>query len=254
MTDHTHSRSVRALVVDDDAALRRLVGATLRASGIDVVEAPDGVDALDVVGSCMSRTPPEPPDVDVTDVRMAGLTGLHVLAALRDLRPAIPTIVVTAFPDAPTRALATKLGATRLLEKPIDVDVIPGIIARCLGLARVHVVDNGGRALADTLARQGVIATWSTLESASAVIGPAAAVDAIVVAGIERSGAYARAHLVALRRRVPDVPLMLAAPSITSQVRELLGIRGSRYIPAPVDVSGFAIELSRLAREARRAG
>jgi DNA-binding NtrC family response regulator len=122
----------RILLVEDDECFRGLISEVLTRAGFDVIEAGDGADALELIGGSLLGEGPQIPDVVITDVKMPHLTGLHVLAALRHVRPRIPTILTTAFPDAATVALAHKLGAMRIFEKPFDVALLPVEIARCL--------------------------------------------------------------------------------------------------------------------------
>ncbi len=55
----------------------------------------------------------------VTDVRMTGLSGLELLRHLLSVGYRIPTIVVTAHPEAHVRTTALDLGVRGFLEKPV---------------------------------------------------------------------------------------------------------------------------------------
>ena len=65
------------LVVDDDAAARRLTRATLSRAGFDVVEAVDGQQALHAVQRAM-------PDLVLLDVSMPVMDGFTACAKLRE--------------------------------------------------------------------------------------------------------------------------------------------------------------------------
>ena len=69
------SAVTRVLVVDDDAAVRRLVALVLVRDGFEVTAAEDGRDAI-----ALSRR--RPFDVLLLDVQMPGMDGWEVLAAL----------------------------------------------------------------------------------------------------------------------------------------------------------------------------
>ena len=62
------SHSVRLLVVDDEAAMRRVIGTSLRTVGYDVEEAPCGESAL---GALQRRSP----DLVLLDINMPGMGG-----------------------------------------------------------------------------------------------------------------------------------------------------------------------------------
>jgi hypothetical protein len=57
--------------------------------------------------------------------------------------------------------------------------------------------------------------------------------------------------LVAIRKRLPGVPFLLGAPAITSHLRELLALRGSRYVREPFTPADLVDAVARI-REAHR--
>lgn len=56
----------------------------------------------------------------VADVQMPGMTGVELYRNLIDAGHAIPTILVTAYPDEATRSRALKNGVVCYLSKPVD--------------------------------------------------------------------------------------------------------------------------------------
>jgi FixJ family two-component response regulator len=64
----------------------------------------------------------------VTDVQMAGMTGVELHRHLVDAGYAIPTILVTAYPDEEVRRRALNNGVICYLSKPVDDDHLE----RCL--------------------------------------------------------------------------------------------------------------------------
>ena len=67
----------------------------------------------------------------VADVHMPGMTGVELHRHLLDTGHAIPTILVTAYPDKAVREKALKDGVVCYLSKPVDDDDLE----RCLRLA-----------------------------------------------------------------------------------------------------------------------
>ena len=65
------TRAPRVLLIDDDAAMRMLCSVSLRALGIEVIEAEDGAHGLELVRR-------ERPDLVLLDVSMPGLDGFEV--------------------------------------------------------------------------------------------------------------------------------------------------------------------------------
>jgi two-component system, response regulator, stage 0 sporulation protein F len=114
----------RVLVVDDDGDMRSVICGALRRGGFDVTEASDGDGLVDAFAEGRLA-----PDVVVSDVEMAHRSGLSALAAIRDGGIETPVVLVTASTDPKTRARARLLGASAVLEKPIDL----GELRRVLG-------------------------------------------------------------------------------------------------------------------------
>lgn len=100
------------LVVDDDAAIRRIVRDVFDWEGCPVVTANDGREAL-------NRIERECPRVVLLDLWMPVLDGWGVMRELRTRGLDVPVIVMTAGRDA--RALAAEVGATGYLAKPFEL-------------------------------------------------------------------------------------------------------------------------------------
>ncbi len=107
------SGQTHVLVADDDPQMRRLVRAVLERDGMQVTEAADGLDALDLLGQRRI-------DLVVLDMDMPRLDGIGVLEELgHSVQTAqIPVIVLTARSDE-TEARALDLGAQDYLTKPV---------------------------------------------------------------------------------------------------------------------------------------
>jgi two-component system KDP operon response regulator KdpE len=105
----------RALIVDDEPAIRRFLRTTLEAQGYQVEEAETGKAALDV----MKRTPAS---VVVLDLGLPDMDGLEVLAALRAGGSAVPVIVLSSRTDEAGKVKALDLGADDYVTKPLGVD------------------------------------------------------------------------------------------------------------------------------------
>ncbi len=107
------------LVVDDDAAARRLTRATLSRAGFDVVEAVDGQQALHAVQRAM-------PDLVLLDVSMPVMDGFTACAKLRELAGGarVPVVMMTGLDDVDSIERAFEVGATDFLTKPINWPIL----------------------------------------------------------------------------------------------------------------------------------
>ncbi len=102
----------RVLVVDDTPTVRRLVALWLRHAGYTVMEAADGMDAIE----CFRR---EPVQVVISDIGMPRVGGLQLLAALRNQEVPPEVILLTGShgSDAQAAVQALRLGAHDYLVK-----------------------------------------------------------------------------------------------------------------------------------------
>ncbi len=102
------------LVVDDSRMMRRLVGQALGEAGFTVVEASDGLEALERM-----REHPEMQLV-VCDINMPNMDGIGFLQALRKepFESSVPVVILTTRGQLELVAQARELGARCWLLKP----------------------------------------------------------------------------------------------------------------------------------------
>jgi len=111
------------LVVDDDSATRLLVRSILEIAGHEVIEAPHGSAALDLI------SPQRLPDVILTDLTMPVLDGKELIAQLRSgpVTAAIPIVVVSG-----NLVEAWTLKATGLVEAVVSKPFEATNLALCI--------------------------------------------------------------------------------------------------------------------------
>ena len=100
------------LIADDEAEIRDLLRLYLENSGYDVLEAADGLEALEVLEK-------EHVDLAVLDVMMPRMNGLHVLKKIRETSN-IPVLVFSAKDADSDNILGLNLGADDYLTKPFN--------------------------------------------------------------------------------------------------------------------------------------
>jgi DNA-binding response OmpR family regulator len=121
--------SRRVLIVDDEPSIRLLTKVNLTASGVDVLEAPNGATGVEIARK-------EHPDVVLLDVMMPDVDGWEVARQLAadEATAQIPIVFLTARTEQADRALGRELGGVAYLVKPFDPtvlgDVIEGILER----------------------------------------------------------------------------------------------------------------------------
>jgi FixJ family two-component response regulator len=100
-------------IVEDDQFFRESMRRLMRSLGYDVAAFPSAPDFL--ASSRLAET-----GCLIADVHMPAMTGVELYRHLTDAGYAIPTILVTAFPDDDVRARALKDGVVCYLRKPVD--------------------------------------------------------------------------------------------------------------------------------------
>ncbi|MCW5650348.1 MAG: response regulator transcription factor [Ramlibacter sp.] len=116
----------RILVAEDQTDIRDLLVLNLRGAGYDVVEAQDGLRALD-------QQTREPCDLLVLDLMMPGLDGLELCKTLRARGSTTPILMLTAKSTELDRVLGLELGADDYLTKPFS---LAELLARVKALLR----------------------------------------------------------------------------------------------------------------------
>jgi chemosensory pili system protein ChpA (sensor histidine kinase/response regulator) len=122
------------LVVDDSLSMRHVLSTTIRKAGWNVLQARDGLDALEVVHRAA-----QPPHAILLDIEMPRMDGYEFLSTIRAV-PAyarLPIVMLTSRGSEKHRDKAKALGATAYLVKPFRDDVLIETITRVVHAAPV---------------------------------------------------------------------------------------------------------------------
>jgi len=115
--------SQKILIVDDSALSRRTLRRILESAGYEVVEADDGMTALELYFL-------EKPSLVLLDLVMKGMYGLDVLVKLREMDPKALVVVASADIQSSTRKLVDEAGALAFVNKPfVSEQVIAAVEA-----------------------------------------------------------------------------------------------------------------------------
>lgn len=114
------------LVVDDHEEIREALAEILEEEGHEVLQAVDGLEALEVVAATL-------PDVILLDIAMPGIDGLETLRRLKEKPESanLPVIMVTAQGDRQNMVKAVQLGVRDYVTKPWE----PGEVEMCVNWA-----------------------------------------------------------------------------------------------------------------------
>lgn len=124
----------KVLVVDDEAAIRRIVGFRLQQSGYSILTAPNGVEALETFNQTL-------PDLVIIDLMLPEMSGFELLEQIRK-KSYVPIIILSAANDETSIVKGLELGADDFLKKPFspqELEVrIKGLLKR---IGRVHSIE-----------------------------------------------------------------------------------------------------------------
>jgi two-component system chemotaxis response regulator CheY len=107
----------KILVVDDSGMSRRSLRKILETAGHQVIEAQDGIAALELFFI-------DKPDIVLLDLTMGGLYGVDVLKKMREMDPGARVIVASADIQSSTREMVQEAGALAFINKPFAVDQV----------------------------------------------------------------------------------------------------------------------------------
>ncbi|WP_395845119.1 sigma-54-dependent transcriptional regulator [Cystobacter fuscus] len=213
------------LLVDDDPAVAKVLGALLAQAGLTVHTAARGDEALGLLGR-------KPIDVVVSDVRMPGMGGLELLAEVQRSWPDVPVILLTAHGTVPLAVEAMKAGAADFALKPFDREEILFSIRKALLRAQQH--QEATRPLGKESG--GFVGQSTAMASVQALLGRAAMGTATVLlrgeSGTGKELAAKAVHDASPRRGGPFVKLHCAALPDTLLESELFGYEKGAFTGA----------------------
>ncbi len=108
------SLTKKILVIDDDAAMQKVLKINLENAGYKVLLAGSGEESLSLLDRQENL-----PDCILSDIKMPGMSGLDLLGLLKEKFPLIPIIMLTAHTDLETGLQAMRMGAFDYITKPV---------------------------------------------------------------------------------------------------------------------------------------
>jgi DNA-binding NarL/FixJ family response regulator len=132
--------SVRILIIDDQAVVRRGVRAILeeKIAGIEIVEGGSADSALTLLQNGEWN-------VVVVDLYLRDRSGLQVLDEIRKLRPTIPILVLSDPPEEQFGVRALRAGASAYLNKSVEPDTLADAVRK---------VGSGGKYISPVVAER----------------------------------------------------------------------------------------------------
>ena len=113
------------LVIDDSSYQRRLVRKFIEADGHQTIEADNGHAGLEMIKA-------HTPDCVLLDLIMPGTNGFELLEKLQELEAGVSVVVITADVQNSTHQQCMKLGATAIVNKPVDSKELRATLSQIL--------------------------------------------------------------------------------------------------------------------------
>jgi DNA-binding NtrC family response regulator len=111
----------KILLVDDETAFLDVVAERIEARGMTVA-------TTDSAGAALALLAATTFDAVVLDLMMPGMDGLEALGRIKKRYPDLAVILLTGHATVEKGIEAMKLGALDVIEKPLDLDALTGII------------------------------------------------------------------------------------------------------------------------------
>jgi DNA-binding NtrC family response regulator len=122
MPEHT------ILIADDEPTIRTYLRAILRVEGFQLVEAGDGIEALQKI-----EQRGEGVDLLVTDVRMPRMDGVALAHAVSEAYPGTPVLYISGYPFSMEEHRLTHANMCAFLPKPFTRQQLLEAVRNCLG-------------------------------------------------------------------------------------------------------------------------
>ncbi len=109
------------LIVEDDDAVRTSISEVLLRDGWDVIQAADGIRAVDFYMAC-------PTDVVLVDLMLPGIDGMEFMMRLRAVSNDVIFVVHTGYANRLNYYHALRAGITEFIAKPCDMEKLKQIL------------------------------------------------------------------------------------------------------------------------------
>jgi two-component system cell cycle sensor histidine kinase/response regulator CckA len=115
------------LVVDDETAVRRFAVRVLQRDGYEVLEASDGVEAVELLESGKASV-----HIIVSDIVMPRMNGVELMQAVAGSHPQVPVVLMSGYATAALSDLGIATPCS-ILPKPFPAERLLAEVHRCVG-------------------------------------------------------------------------------------------------------------------------
>ncbi len=124
----TRRQIKKVFLVDDEPAILKVLGNSLKDIGCKVTKFADARE-------CLTNIVRNDCGLLITDVNMPGMDGMTLLHEVKKVRPQLPVLIITGYGDIPMAVEAVKAGAIDFIEKPLDEETFIPIVESALSIS-----------------------------------------------------------------------------------------------------------------------
>jgi len=222
------------LVIDDERDIRELLTITLGRMDLQV-------DAVGTVAEARHALAERSYDLCFTDMRLPDGSGQEIIELIADTCPDTPVAMITAYGNVDAAVNALKAGAFDFVSKPVDIQMLRGLVRTALRLAEEK--RNGGAAAKTGDSSDRLIGDSAAMQQVRATIAKLARNQApVYIAGESGVGKELVARLIheqGPRASGPFVPVNCGAIPSELMESEFFGHRKGSFTGAGADKEGL---------------
>jgi two-component system response regulator PilR (NtrC family) len=222
------------LVIDDERDIRELLTITLGRMDLQV-------DAVGTVADARRALSERTYDLCFTDMRLPDGNGQEIIELISENSPDTPVAMITAYGNVDAAVNALKAGAFDFVSKPVDIQMLRGLVRTALRLADEK--RNGGGATKAGASSDRLIGDSSAMQQVRVTIGKLARNQApVYIAGESGVGKELVARLIheqGPRASGPFVPVNCGAIPSELMESEFFGHRKGSFTGASSDKEGL---------------
>jgi two-component system response regulator GlrR len=220
----------RILIVEDDDIFLRPLQRSLEVAGYDVVVAPSGEDAIDLLKH-------EDADVVLTDKRLPGMDGVEVVRRVKAEHPDLAIVVMTAYGTIESAVDSVRLGAADYLVKPFEVAELLIVVRNAIEVSELRAASRATlRKNQERFTLRNVLARSAAMHEVFELLRSVAELDTTILlfgeTGVGKELLARSVHYSGPRREKPFVAMNCAAIPAELFESELFGFRKGAFTSA----------------------
>jgi DNA-binding NtrC family response regulator len=220
----------RILIVEDDEIFLRPLQRTLEVAGYDVLVAPSGEEAVDIVKG-------DDVDLVLTDKRLPGIDGVEVVRRIKADHASLAVVVMTAYGTIGSAVEAMRLGAEDYLVKPFEAAEVLMVLRRAIEFQELKAASRATiRRNQERFTLRNIVARSAVMQEVFDLVNSVAGLDTTVLihgeTGVGKELLARSIHFSGARKDRPFVAVNCAAIPEELFESELFGFRKGAFTGA----------------------